>query len=169
GGATEPQMPAPAPTQAAGDVISLFSDAFTDVAVDTWRTPWSNVTFEDVTVDGNATKKYSLMDVAGIETTSSTVNATEMTMVHMDVWSSDFTQFSIKLVDFGADNAFAGGDDSEHQVDIMMPEQGGWVSIDIPLSDFVNLQSRANLAQYILVAQPSGTATVFVDNFYFYK
>jgi len=164
----EPSQAAPTPTQNAADVISLFSDAYTDVPVDTWRTDWSSATFEDVTVDGNPTKKYSNLDFVGIETVSNTVDATDMTHFHIDVWSADFTFFGIKLVDFGADGAFGGGDDVEHQVNFDAPMQGGWIGYDIPLADFAGLTTKAHIAQYILVGQPSGATTVYVDNVYFY-
>ncbi len=166
---TEPVASAPAPTQNEADVISLFSDAYTDVAVDTWRTDWSAVDFEDVTVDGNPTKKYANLDFAGIETVSSPVNATNMTHFHMDAWSADYTLFAIKLVDFGADGAFGGGDDVEHQIDFQAPMQGDWVGFDIPLSDFTGLTSKGNIAQYIIVGQPTASTTVFLDNVYFYN
>lgn len=168
GGGTEPSMAAPTPTQSESDVVSVFSDAYTDVAVDTWRTDWSSATFEDVTVDGNATKKYSDLDFVGIETVSSTVDASNMTHFRMDVWSPDFTVFGIKLVDFGADGAFGGGDDAEHQINFDAPVQGEWVSFDIPLTDFTGLTTTGNIAQFILVGQPTGATTVFVDNIYFY-
>ncbi|MEL6358525.1 MAG: hypothetical protein AAFQ01_01130, partial [Bacteroidota bacterium] len=166
---TEPTMAAPTPTQPEADVISLFSEAYTDVPVDTWRTDWSSTIFEDVFIDGNATKKYSEHDFVGIETVMNQVDATGMTHLRMDVWSADATFFAIKLVDFGPDGAFGGGDDVEHQIDYTMPAQGEWISYDIPLTDFVNLTTRANLAQYILVGQPTGTNTIFVDNFFFYN
>jgi hypothetical protein len=169
GGATEPTVAASTPTRDPADVISLFSDAYSNVTVDTWRTPWSSAELEDVEIAGNATKKYSNLDFVGIETVANQVNASEMTHIHLDVWSPDFTFFGIKLVDFGADGAFGGGDDVEHQVDFDMPAQGQWVSLDIPLSDFVGLTTRNNLAQYILVGRPTGTTSVFVDNVYFYK
>lgn len=167
--ATEPTEPAPAPTASAGDVISLFSDNYTDVSVDTWRTDWSAATLEDLTVAGNATKKYTNLDFVGIETVANPVDATGMTHFHIDVWSPDFTFFGIKLVDFGADGAFGGGDDVEHQINFEAPMQGGWISYDIPLSDFAGLTTRSSIAQYILVGQPSGATTVYVDNVYFYN
>jgi hypothetical protein len=169
GGADEPTMAAPTPTRNASDVISLFSDAYDDVPVDTWRTDWSAAAFEDVNIDGNPTKKYSALDFVGITTEASPVDASSMTHLHMDVWSGDFTFFAVKLVDFGADGAFGGGDDVEHQIDIPMPAQEQWISYDFLLDDFVNLTTRSNIAQYILVAQPTGASTVFVDNFYFYN
>ena len=150
-------------------MVSLFSDAYTDSAVDTWRTDWSSAVLEDVMVAGNATKKYSNLDFVGIETVANTIDASEMTHIHLDLWSPDFTVFGIKLVDFGADGAFGGGDDVEHQINFDMPMQGDWLGLDIPLSDFTGLTTRGHIAQYILVGQPTGITTVFLDNVYFYK
>lgn len=168
---TTPTTAAPDPTLPAANVISLFSNVYTDVNVDTWRTSWSTAAtvFTDVMIAGNDTKKYENLGVVGIETTSNTIDASTMTHIHMDVWSPDFTSFSIKLVDFGANNAFGGGDDTEHEISINAPAQGQWVSLDIPLSDFTNLTSRANIAQYILVGQPFEVTDVFIDNIYFHN
>ena len=166
---TEPSVAAPTPTQDAGNVISLFSDAYTDVPVDTWKTDWSAANFEDVTVAGNPTKKYSQLDFVGVETVANQLDITEMTNFRMDVWSADFTFFGVKLVDFGPDGAFGGGDDTEHQIDFETPAQEQWVSLNMPLNDFAGLTGRENIAQLILVGQPTGATTVYVDNVYFYK
>ncbi|MCB0532300.1 MAG: Ig-like domain-containing protein [Lewinellaceae bacterium] len=168
-GSTAPTVAAPTPMLAQANVISLFSDAYNDVPVDTWRTGWSAATLEDVQVAGNAVKKYSALDFVGIETVINQVDASAMTHFHIDVWSADFTFFGIKLVDFGADGAFGGGDDVEHQINFSMPAQGQWISYDIPLSDFTGLTTRKNMAQYILVGQPTASNTVYVDNFYFHN
>lgn len=160
---------APNPTIPASNVISMFSDAYTNVPVDTWRTSWSQADLENITIEGNATKKYSNLNFVGIEATSSPINATAMTHFHTDVWSSDFTQFKVKLVDFGANAVFGGGDDVEHEITINSPAQETWVSLDIPLSEFVGLTTRAHIAQLIYVGAPSSTTTVYVDNVYFYN
>ncbi|MFO0362045.1 MAG: T9SS type A sorting domain-containing protein, partial [Flavobacteriales bacterium] len=165
----EPMTAAPTPTQDPADVISLFSDAYTNVAVDTWITPWSQSAYADVTIQGNPTKRYANLNFAGIETIASQLDINEMTHFHVDVWSADFTLFAIKLVDFGADGGFGGGDDVEHQIDINAPAQQEWVSLDIPLSSFTGLVTQSNIAQYIIVAQPSGNATVWLDNMFFYN
>ena len=169
-GATEPAAAAPAPMQDAANVISMYSDAYTDVAVDTWRTDWSAATLEDVEVAGNATKKYTALNFVGIETVGpNLIDASSMAYFHTDVWSADFTQIRIKLVDFGADGAYQGGDDSEHEIVIDAPAQGEWVSIDIPLSDFAGLTSRAHIAQLIYAGTPVGATTVYMDNVYFHN
>ena len=164
-----PLVAAPTPIHAAADVISMFSNAYTNVTVDTWRTSWSNAVLEDILIVGNDTKKYSNLDFVGIETLASTIDATQMTHFRIDVWSADFTSFGVKLVDAGADGVIGGGDDVEHQVNFTLPVQNEWISLDIPLTDFTGLTARAHLAQYILVGQPTGATTVFVDNVYFRK
>ncbi|TYP74371.1 hypothetical protein [Aquimarina intermedia] len=168
-GSAQTVTAAPTPTVAAANVISMFSDAYTDVTVDTWRTSWSDAVLEDVTVEGNATKKYSALNFVGIETTSAPIDATAMTHFHTDVWSDDFTEFKIKLVDFGADGLFQGGDDVEHEITISNPAVGEWVSLAIPLSDFTGLTTRANIAQLIYVGSPTGATTVYIDNVYFHN
>jgi hypothetical protein len=166
---TAPTTAAPNPTRLAANVMSLFSNAYADVPVDTWRTPWSAATLQDITIAGNATKLYTNLDFVGIETVVNPVNATAMTHIHADVWSPDFTSFSIKLVDFGSNGIFGGGDDTEHQVNFTAPARGSWIGYDIPLSNFSGLLNRANIAQYILVAQPTGSPKVYLDNMYFYN
>ena len=163
GGGTEPTTAAPTPTRDAGDVISIFSDAYTDVTVDTWRTSWSAADYEEVMIAGNATKKYSNLDFVGVETVVNQVDASSMTHIHVDVWSPDFTDFGLKLVDFGPSG------NSEHQVDFASPNQGEWISYDIPLSDFTGLTNTTNIAQYIFVGRPIGASTIFLDNIYFYN
>jgi hypothetical protein len=160
---------APDPTLSGLNVISLFSDSYNNVPVDTWKTSWSSANLEDIQINGNNTKKYSALTFVGIEAISSMINATEMTHFHTDIWSANLTQFRVKLVDFGANAAFGGGDDVEHEIIISNPNQEQWVGIDIPLSAFTGLTTRAHIAQLIYVAAPAGTSTVYVDNVYFYK
>jgi len=161
--------PAPDPTLLGDAVISLFSDSYDNVPVDTWKTDWSSATLEDLQIAGNNTKKYSNLNFVGIETVSSMINATDMTHFHTDIWSDNLTVFKIKLVDFGANAAYGGGDDVEHEIVISNPAQEEWVSIDLPLSAFTGLTTRGHIAQLIYAGSPSGTANVYIDNVYFYK
>jgi hypothetical protein len=169
---TEPAVAAPTPAEEESDVISLFSDAYTDVPVDTWRTDWSNSDFEDVEIAGNATKKYSNLGFVGVETVGSQIDISEMTHFHLDVWTPDAAAFLIKLVDFGANGEFEGpglGDDTEDELTFDSPAQGEWISLDIPLADFANMTSRANFAQLIISGDPFGGVTIFVDNVYYHR
>ncbi|UCC25854.1 MAG: hypothetical protein JSU98_01910 [Gemmatimonadales bacterium] len=170
-----PAEAAPTPTDAAADVISFFSDAYTDVTVDTWSASWDVADVEDATAGGDPVKKYTNLSYAGIEFTSSQVDATEMTHFRFDFWTPDPTDggqvFKVKLVDFGADGAFGGGDDVEHEITLDASSSpalgtGSWVSFDVPLADFTGLTTRANLAQLIISGDPN---TVFLDNIYLRK
>ena len=103
------------------------------------------------------------------------------------------TQFRLKLVDYGADGVYSGGetgepvgllesignslkdivtveinDDVEDEVTILPPAlvTGGWVSLDVPLADFDQLATREHLSQILI----SGDLTeVYVDNVYLYR
>jgi Bacterial Ig-like domain (group 2) len=172
---TAPTVAAPTPTAAAANVVSLFSNAYTNATIDTWSADWDNADVSDVAIAGNATKRYGNLVFAGIEFTSRPVNAATMTTFHMDLWTPDATTapalFKIKLVDFGANGIFGGGDDVEHEVTVNRGNTpgfvtGNWIALDIPLTSFTGLTTRANLAQLII----SGTLqTVFIDNVYFYR
>jgi hypothetical protein len=167
-GPDEPEAPAPTPTEDAADVISLFSDAYTDVPVDTWRTDWSAAVLEDIQIETNPTKKYSALDFVGIETTGQNlVDASGMDFMHIDLWTPNMTTVRIKVVDFGADGGFEGGDDSEHEIIFDNLSTSQWNSLKIPMSDFTGLQGQANLAQYILSGLPAGQGILYVDNVYF--
>ncbi len=171
---TAPTSPAPAPTRPAGSVISLFSDAYSNVPVGTWSAPWDDVDLEDIQIAGNNVKKYTNFVFAGIEFTSPTVDASAMEGFHIDYWTPDATAapafLKVKLVDFGANGVFGGGDDVEHEITLDATTTpaigtGEWVSLDIPLSAFTGLVTRGNLAQLIFV---STAKTVYLDNLYFY-
>ncbi len=149
---TDPTTAAPNPPAfPANKVISLFSNAFANVPVDTWRTSWSNASFEQVNVAGNATLKYTSLVFVGAETTGpNLVNASGMTHFHLDYWTPDMTTFRVKLVDFGANGVWnGGGDDVEHEITITPVSLSQWNSFDVPLSNFTNLTTKANMAQFI--------------------
>ncbi|MES2487111.1 MAG: T9SS type A sorting domain-containing protein [Bacteroidota bacterium] len=167
-GPTEPMTPAPDPTLPQSQVISMFSGVYTNVPVDTWHTDWSSAGLQDIQIQGNDTKKYTGLNYVGAETVANQIDATDMTHFNIDVWSPNFTQFRIKLVDFGANGVYDGvgvADDKEHELTFETPVQSQWISYHIPLGNFTNLATRANLAQYIFSTSNAGT--VFIDNVYF--
>ena len=168
-GPTEPVNAPTAPSFATSDVISLFSDEYADVPVDTWRTEWSVAELTDLEIAGNAVKRYSNLDFVGVEAVANPIDVNEMTHFYVDIWSADFEFFAVKLVDFGADGSFGGGDDVEHQVEYSMPAKAQWVNYDIPLSAFTGLTTKSNVAQIIFVGRPTGSNTIFVDNVLFHK
>jgi len=94
-----------------------------------------------------------------------------MTHFHIDLWAGEGQFVRIKLVDFGPDGAFAGGDDKEHELTftaLTTPpfSTGSWLSFDLPLSTFTGLTTKGHLAQLII---SGNTPTLYVDNVYFHK
>ncbi|MCF8345658.1 MAG: T9SS type A sorting domain-containing protein [Bacteroidales bacterium] len=171
----EPDAPATTPTIPADNVISLFSNAYTNVSVDTWSADWDQADVTDVQIEGDDVKLYTNLVYAGVEFTSQTIDASAMTYFCMDIWTPDPTAapavFKIKLVDFGADGAYGGGDDVEHELvfdetttPALVSEE--WIHFNIPLADFTGLTTTEHLAQMIISADPN---TVYVDNVFFHN
>ncbi len=156
---------APIPTRLAANVISLFSNTYVNRPVDTWSASWDQADVTDTIITGNDTKIYTNLNYCGIEFTTSVINATAMTGFHIDIWSPNTTTFKVKLVDFGANGVYAGGDDTEHELSFT-PTLNGWVSYDLLLSNFTGMTARAHLAQLILSGSNS---KIYVDNVYFYN
>lgn len=161
---------APDPTDPESAVISLFSDVYTDVPVDTWNTEWSNATFEDVMIDGNPTKKYTALGFNGIETIGTPVDASEMMHLNLNIWSPNMTEIKIKIVDFLGDGFEGANGDTEAELTFPVT-QGEWMTLKIPLSDFTDagMTSFSDLNQYIISSVPFEQGELYVDNVYFSK
>ncbi len=89
--ATAPATAAPTPTVPADDVISLFSDAYENVPVQYFSTDWDRSDVEDAVAGGDPVKRYYNLRFAGIDFGEQTVDAAEMTHVHLDIWTPDET------------------------------------------------------------------------------
>ncbi len=159
-----PSGPAPTPTHAAGDVISMFSAAYEDQPVDSWNPywQWSTTQISDYYIDGDATILYSFLNFVGITFDSNPINASEMTHLHMDIFAPVGTNFSVEVVgvpgsqkltfDADSDPAFVAGD---------------WSSLDIPLEDFVAGADWSAVRQ--LVLSTDDAQLVLMDNVYWHK
>ena len=115
-----------------------------------------------------------------------TVNASEMTHLHMDVYAPTGSEFRVKLVSFPADPSIVSVETFEL---ILSPGSvppfgsGAWTPLDIPLTAFsINPGSAgytwddwdwANVGQMILSTAPSyspiAAQVVVVDNIYWHK
>jgi hypothetical protein len=164
--ASVPTTAAPTPTKLPANVISLYSNAYTNVPVGTWSAVWDQADVADVQIAGNDTKKYTNVVFAGVEFTTPTINVTNAQFYHIDIWTPNATSLKIKLVDFGANGTYAGGDDVEFEYTCNPPAFSTWVSYDIPMTAFTGLTTKAHLAQMLFV---SSASTVYVDNIYFWS
>jgi hypothetical protein len=153
-----------------GAVISLYSNAFTDITVDAWSAPWDDSDVEDVVVAGDDVKKITFTNFLGVDFATNPFDASEMTHFHMDYWT-DETDLTGKVLNPKWSN-HQGGNGETNAFDLTNPVPAGsteqWVSVDVPLSDFaeVNGGDKSAFAQFLLT---SNLGVVYVDNIYLYN
>ncbi|MCP4123614.1 MAG: hypothetical protein GY751_17825, partial [Bacteroidetes bacterium] len=173
-GVGEAVLPPQSPTQtrSADSVIALWSNDYDERPVDTWnaRYEWSTAEEDFVDVDGDDMIRYRDLNFVGIEFANPTIDVSQMTHFHMNIWTPDETaggEFKVLLADAGPDGMLGTGDDTNDELTFTSPllQTEEWVTIEVPLSQFAGLTSRTKLVQMVL----SGTLpNVFVDNVYFY-
>ncbi len=167
------------------DVISIFSDSYNNINVD-----FFNGFFGGSTTLGGAIPvadqnviRYTNLNFVSIEFANPTIDASQMTHIHVDVKVDEGLDpgdaLIIELVDFGADGVFGGpgSDDSGGGAPPLTSElrSGEWVGIDIPIANFTNgtgigftgLTSTSNLAQVSFVS--GNISDISVDNIYLYR
>jgi beta-glucanase (GH16 family) len=165
---TAPTAAATQPTEKPNTVISLFSDAYSSVSVDTWLGTGSVGTLEEIVIDESAIKKYNDFSYALIETKTNPINISGMTHLRLSIWSPNSTQFKLELVDYGNDGILS-GDDSEHEFSFRSHSQGAWENYFISLSSFSGLTSIRNLAEIKFSSVPEGSSVVYLDNVFFFN
>ncbi|WP_430927744.1 T9SS type A sorting domain-containing protein [Polaribacter marinivivus] len=174
-GPTPPSTKAPIPpARNAADVVSIFSDAYTNITVDTFDTSWCAGTTTEITVEGDKVKRVTDLGCEGVEFISSRFDASSFTHFHMDIFveTSVATQdksFNLKLSNWngGTEEANAIEFSTTNGSNPALPatNPGTWISLDIPLSSWTP-GSRNDITQFIIT---SDLGTVFYDNLYFYK
>ncbi len=148
-----PTTAAPTPTQDPADVISVFSDAYTNIPGTDLNPDWGQATtVSETPVDGNNTLVYSGLDFQGIILGSAT-DASAMTHLHLDVWTANSSALNTFLISSGP---------VETPSALAVPTSG-WLSVDIPLADF----SPVDIAD-IIQMKFEGNGDIYLDNIYFY-
>ena len=143
----------------AGDVISIFSDAYTDVALGEVDPDWSPATVETITIDGDNIWKLTGCDFFSV-TQYAGIDFSEMEMMHIDFFTPDFAGLAVgvKLVDtVTAANEI---------ISLGNTVSGAWTSVDVDLSTVS--MDISNITQ-ILYDPSSEGQTHYIDNFYFYR
>ena len=148
------------PNRDASNVISIYSDAYSNVSLSEVNPAWGQSTvLTEVPIDGDNTWFYTNLNFTGIVTDyGNPTDLSEMTFVHFDYWTTNATTLGLKLV-----NTVLGEEDIEF---VPTVEIGNWVSIDIALSDYD--MDRSGITQ-LLFDTAGAPADVFIDNLYFYK
>ena len=153
------------PNRNAEDVVSIFSDAYTDVTLDELPTGWSASSFESVAIGSDNVWKLSNIDFIGMVTNyANGIDVAAMEKLHIDYWvpSGISNGLSVKIV-----NTVDGG---EAVASLGATVAGTWQSIDIDMTDFDggNLANKNKITQ-ILIDSDGTAGVVYIDNFYFYK
>jgi hypothetical protein len=154
GTTTGPTTAAPTPTRNPADVISIFSDAYTNVAGTDFNPNWGQATaVSQVPVAGNNTLLYSGLNYQGTQF-GSNLDVSSMTHLHLDFWTNNSSALNIYTISPGpVETPFA----------LSVPTSG-WASVDIPLSSFSPVALN-NLIQFKF----DGNGDIYLDNIYFYK
>lgn len=166
------------PARPAEDVLSIFSDAYQNIGVDTFDTEWCAATTTEVLVEGNPTNKVTGLGCEGIDWQSSrTIDASEFTHYHLDIWTDSDTfdnSFNVKF------SNWAGGEGEANAIEFSatnastppLPSEnpGTWISFDFELSNFSDAgtgsTSIADIVQFVIT---SNLGTVYYDNLYLHK
>ena len=147
-------MPAPTPTVAAVNVTSVYSDAYTAIAGTDFYPNWGQATqVTEVEIQGNKMLKYAGLNYQGIQLAGGQ-NVSAMTHLHLDFWTANSTALNVFIISTGP---------VETGIALSVPTTG-WVSIDIPLSQFapVNLND-------VIQFKFDGNGDIYLDNIYFRK
>lgn len=174
-----PETPAPTPpARNAEDVISLYSDAYSNMEVSSFATEWSQgATVQMVEIAaGDSALLYNIPTFFGIQL-GNTIDLTEFTHMHFDYWIADNPLEAGAIMNPKLSN-WADGPDSQGETSAIgltnpVSVTGEWVSQDLVLADFVSesangLLDREKIFQ-ILFTTAGKPQNVYIDNLYFWK
>ena len=153
-----PLTAAPVPTTPAVNVISLFSDSYSNVAGTNFDTRWGgkNVVAYD-SIQGNNTMNYSNFDFEGIQLTGS-LDVSKASYLHVDIYTPDCASLRLNLINTSGTPVQVG--------DTLAPTLNQWTSFDIPLSKFSPVP--LNSINQLMFDLGNGNKTVYIDNLYFW-
>ncbi|MEO1715035.1 MAG: hypothetical protein AAFU60_17025, partial [Bacteroidota bacterium] len=120
---TAPTVAAPTPNTPAEDVLSIFSDSYTDVEGSNFNPDWGQSGFTtagQIDLDGNSALAYPNFNYQGIELGSSQ-DVTGFDFLHLDFFSTNADALNAFLISTGG---------VETSVALTVPTSG-WSSIDI--------------------------------------
>lgn len=176
-----PTSAAPVPTHAPANVISIYSDSYTNIRIEDFCEHWEwgqgqswhqiiTTEYSFSSMNGNNFMHYSNNNdvwglkrvIAPIKFKSNPQNVSTMTHLHYDVWVPAASANLANKPTIGLQDVSAA------QVGVTratpLPTEQ-WVSIEIALSGFTGID-KSKLAYFVLDNFPSD---IYVDNIYFHK
>ena len=155
---TAPVTAAPTPpARNASDVLSVYSDAYAQIAGVNLNPNWgqSTVVTEEL-IAGNKTQKYATLNYQGIDWASWPIDVSAMTSLHVDLWTADVNNVKVSVISDGKENAVT-----------LSPTAFGWNSFDIDMAQYTAADKTA-VIQLKFEGSPNG-GTLYLDNIYFWK
>ena len=162
------------PNRVPADVISIFSDAYSDIAVDTFNTNWCPGNTSDVTIAGEAMKRVDGLGCEGVDWQGArTIDASGFTNFHMDIYIEEPNlvgkEINLKFSQWGG----TAGEVSAFQLQIgdgagaAQTLVNGWNVIDFVIdAAFTGDTTRNDIVQFIIT---SNVSTIWYDNLYLHK
>ena len=153
------------PNRQAGDVISIYSAKYTDVAGTNYFPDWGQAgqgsAWAEFDLNGDKMLNYIKLSYQGIALADGkTIDVSGMEFIHMDIWTADLQKIETSLI--------SKTNGEKPVVKDLVANQ--WNSIDIPISAFTSQGlTVADIFQLKFVGTPWATGSVFIDNIYFYK
>ncbi|MDA8898384.1 hypothetical protein N9I89_01345, partial [Porticoccaceae bacterium] len=144
---------APTPTQPADEVISVFSDAYTDLTGGNLSPLWDAAQTTQVSVSDVIT--YATLNFQGIDIPATDVSTKEYLHVDFYVETPTSDALDIYLISAGLEKGY-------QLLTPTTPDQQ-WVSVNIPLTHFDNV-NLTSVNQFKIV----GNGTILFDNIYFH-
>lgn len=167
---TAPDAAAPVPTVPAADVISLYSDTYSNRPVTSFNPVWGQTTRNETYLIGdNATMMYTALNYVGIDFVANKIDVTQMTHLHLDVYAPVGTDFKVKVVAMGPTGAAV----RQQPILTFNAETdpafaaGGWSSLEIPMANFNFTVPVDYIGQ--LALETSDARLVLVDNIYWHR
>ena len=158
----EPLVAAPTPTVSADSVLSIYSDAYANLAETNFNPNWGQstaVTVDHVVAESNVLF-YNSLNYQGTNLGSADgadQDLTDYEYIHIDFWTPNATELNFFLISrTTGEQAFS--------LPITTEE---WVSIDIPLSHFSDLGLGLTDIFQFKVDGGDGSTIVYFDNWYF--
>ena len=158
--AETPNFNAPDPTYNSSDVISIFSDSYTNVGISELNPDWGQTTtLTETAISGNNIWLYESLNYTGIVTNyDNPTDLSGMNYVHFDYYTPDASILGLKLV-----NTDLGEEDIAFVAEVV---KGAWISVTIPLDNYtLDLSAVSQL----IFDTTGGSAKVYIDNLYFYS
>ncbi len=168
-----------APTANASNVISLYSDVYTNSTktdIYTIWLPYQTTVVAEVKSGSEKIIHYTKFNFVPVILTG-TLDITGMTSLHLDIFTTNTvianTKFEVQIKDFGTNGTEDTSDPSSNIVVTMASNPkfltSSWVSVEVPLPS-----TKAHIGWICfknddVLAANGGLTDVFVDNVYFHK